>query len=169
MRKDQDISNSILFNAANWARIFANKYATRRLNEDVFEKYNIDDFELFLTREDKSFKFSNMSKINFERLYVLFDRELKKLLTSYITSKKSIQERSIIDKQEDFDIIDDFDTILDSDNIDEQDDSDITDDFDTILDFDITDDYNITFDFDATDDFDTTLDFDIIDDFDTTL
>ncbi len=85
------------------------------INENLFEKYKVDNFELFLKRKDESMKFSQFSNAQSQIVYMLLDNELKDFFTSFITSRKSswkqssnIFDESVIDKNVviDEDIID---------------------------------------------------------------
>ncbi len=110
-----------MFNVANWFKNVLNLYKKKLFNENLFEKYKIDDFESFLKRKNESMKFSQLLNTQSLFVYMLFDHELKDLFTSYTTSRKSSlkQLSNIIDE----DIIDediiDKNTVTNKDVIDE--------------------------------------------------
>ncbi len=85
----------------------------RLLSENLFEKYKIDDFKSFFRRKNESMKFSQLSNAQSQIVYMLLDHELKDLLASFITSRKSNSKElnNIIDE----DIIDE--NIIDKDII----------------------------------------------------
>jgi hypothetical protein len=71
-RTKQEIFRSLLFNAANWFRIVLNLYEKELIDDEILEKYKIDDFESFLKREDEFIKFTQFTNRQSRYLYRIF-------------------------------------------------------------------------------------------------
>jgi NDP-sugar pyrophosphorylase family protein len=113
-RTRQKIFRSLLFNAANWFKIALNFYEKKSIDDEIFEKYKIDDFESFLKRKNEFIKFTQLTNRQSRYLYRVLELKLKDLLTSNFTSKKSNAKQSnvVIDDQN---IIIDKNVIIDKD------------------------------------------------------
>ncbi len=135
----QEIFESLMFNTANWFKVALNHYEKKSIDDDILEKYKIDDFESFLKRKDEFIKFAQFTNWQSRYFYRVFELKLKDLFTSFTTSRKSSSKQSsenIIDEDIiDEDIIDE--DIIDEDIIDE----DIIDE--NIIDKDIVTSKNI--------------------------
>jgi hypothetical protein len=88
-RTKQEIFKSLLFNAANWFRIALNFYEKRSIDDEILEKYKVNDFESFFKRKDEFIKFTQFTNRQFRSFYRVFELKLKNLFTSNSTSKKS--------------------------------------------------------------------------------
>ncbi len=105
-RMKQKIFRSLLFNTANWFKVALNFYEKESIDDEIFEKYKIDDFESFFKREDEFIKFTQFTNQQFRYLYRVLELKLKDLLTSNSTSKKSNAKQSNV-------VIDDQNIIID--------------------------------------------------------
>jgi bifunctional N-acetylglucosamine-1-phosphate-uridyltransferase/glucosamine-1-phosphate-acetyltransferase GlmU-like protein len=151
-RTRQKIFRSLLFNAANRFKIALNLYEKESIDDEILEKYKIDDSESFFRREDEFIKFAQLTNRQSRYLYRVLELKLKNLLTSNFTSKKSNAKQSNV-------IIDDQNIIIDKDVII---DKNITIDKNVIIDEDITIDKNAIIDEDSTIDKNITIDKNVI-------
>jgi hypothetical protein len=127
-RTKQEIFRSLLFNAANRFKVALNLYEKRSIDDEILEKYKIDDFDSFFKRKDEFIKFAQFTNRQFRYFYRILELKLKDLLTSNFTSKKSNAKQLNV-------IIDDQNIIIDKNaTIDKN----ITIDKDVIIDKNIT-------------------------------
>jgi hypothetical protein len=87
-RTKQEIFRSLLFNAANWSKVAQNLYEKRSIDDEILEKYKVDDSESFFKREDEFIKFTQVTNRQSRYLYRVLELKLKDLFTSNSTSKK---------------------------------------------------------------------------------
>ncbi len=119
-RTRQEIFRSLLFNAANWFKVAQNLYEKESIDDEILEKYKIDDFESFFKRKDEFIKFTQLTNRQARYLYRVLELKLRDLFTSNFTSKKSDAKQSnvIIDDQNiiiDINVIIDKNAIIDKD------------------------------------------------------
>ncbi len=129
-RTKQKIFRSLLFNAANWFKVAQNLYERKSIDDEILEKYKIDDSESFFRRENEFIKFTQFTNRQSRYLYRVLELKLKDLFTSNFTSKKSDAKQLNV-------IIDDQNTTIDKNAIIDK---------DAIIDKNITIDKNIMID-----------------------